>query len=70
MTKNKVICSLLIVLIFVSLFALPLNTKAKTIKEFEEEAEKYTKQLQEKQANLAKKRWNPFKRKLIKAIKK
>ncbi|MDD5887976.1 MAG: peptidoglycan DD-metalloendopeptidase family protein [bacterium] len=54
MTKNKVICSLLIVLIFVSLFALPLNTKAKTIKEFEEEAEKYTKQLQEKQANLAK----------------
>lgn len=38
----------------VSIFALPIETQAKTIKEFEAEVDKYTKQLQEKKNNLAK----------------
>lgn len=48
MKMKKIICSIIIVSIFVSLFALPLNTKAKTIKDFEEEIEKYTKELEDK----------------------
>ena len=39
MKIKKIICSIIIVSVFVSLFALPLNTKAKTIKEFEAEVE-------------------------------
>ena len=53
--KLQKICSVfLILLLFVSFFALPLDTKAKTIQQFEEEVEKYTKQLQEKQDKIAK----------------
>lgn len=48
MNNNKIICSIIIVSIFVSLISLPINTKAKTIKEFEREVEKYTKELEEK----------------------
>ncbi len=47
MKTKKIICSIIIVSIFVSFFTLPLNTKAKTIKEFEAEVEKYTKELEE-----------------------
>jgi len=54
MKIHKTIIHLLILLTFVSLIALPMETQAKTIKEFEAEVEKYTKQLEEKKANLAK----------------
>ena len=52
--KNKPIIYSLIFLMVVSIFALPIETQAKTIKEFEAEVDKYTKQLQEKKNNLAK----------------
>lgn len=53
MKIKKIICSIIIVSVFVSLFALPLNTKAKTIKEFEAEVEKYTNELESKKNALA-----------------
>ena len=45
---------LLIIVLLVSLFALPMNTEAKTIAQFEAEVNKYTAELQEKKNNLAK----------------
>lgn len=51
---KKIICLSSIVIAFVSLLALPLNTEAKTIKEFEDEAKKYTQELEKKKQNLAK----------------
>ena len=53
MKIKKIICSIIIVSVFVSLFALPLNTKAKTIKEFEAEVEKYTNELESKKNAIA-----------------
>lgn len=53
MKKKKIICSIIIVSIFVSLFALPLNTNAKTIKDFEAEVERYTKELEAKKSQVA-----------------
>ena len=44
----------LVIVLLLSLVALPINTKAKTIQEFEAEVEKYTKQLEEKKSKLAK----------------
>lgn len=54
MKLKKSFCLVIIVLLVVSLFALPLNAQAKTIQEFENEVTKYTKELEEKKANLAK----------------
>ena len=51
---KKTITILIAIITLVSLLALPMNTRAKTLAEFEAEVEKYTKQLQETQANLAK----------------
>lgn len=53
MKKNKIICLVLIFGLLLSLVALPLNTSAKTIKQFEDEVAKYTKQLEDKKNNLA-----------------
>ena len=53
--KYKKIVNLLIILSFtVSYTALPLDTNAKTIKEFEDEVSKYTADLKEKQDKIAK----------------
>lgn len=52
MKKN--ISMLLVIVILVSFFALPMNTNAKTIAEFQAEVNKFTEQLNEKKANLAK----------------
>ena len=41
-------------MLLVSFIALPLDTSAKTIKEFEEEVTKYTQEMERKRANLAK----------------
>lgn len=54
MRKKKIIANLLIGISLFSLIALPIETKAKTIKEFEAEVEKYTNQLQEKKNKIAK----------------
>ncbi len=54
MNKKKILASLMIPVCLVSLIALPIETKAKTIKEFEAEVEKYTKELQEKKDKVAK----------------
>lgn len=51
---NKFLSLLLVVVVLVSFFALPMDTKAKTVAEFDAEVKKYTAQLQETQANLAK----------------
>lgn len=51
--RKKIVYSL-ILLTLVSLVALPIETQAQTIKEFEAEVTKYTKQLEEKKQNLAK----------------
>ena len=51
--KKKIPVLFLILLILVSYVALPLDTKAKTIKEFEAEVEKYTKELQERKDKIA-----------------
>lgn len=45
---------LLIIVLLVSLIALPMNTRAKTIAQFEAEVQKYTAELKEKQNSLAK----------------
>lgn len=54
MRIRKTVILTLIVLTLVSLFALPIDTKAKTIKEFEAEVAKYTKELEEKKSKIAK----------------
>lgn len=51
---KKKINLLLVIVILVSFFALPMNTSAKTIAQFEAEVEKFTKELNAKKANLAK----------------
>lgn len=53
MNKKIIIISSIMILV-VSLIALPLDTKAKTLNQFEEEVTRYTKELEEKKANLAK----------------
>lgn len=52
--KSKYLSVFLILLIIVSMYALPIETKAKTIKEFQAEVDSYTKQLEEKKAKVAK----------------
>ena len=52
--KNKLLIITSIVLTLVSFVALPIDTSAKTIQEFEAEVSKYTKELENKKANLAK----------------
>ena len=54
MKRRKAFCTLSIILMLTPLIALPIKVKAKTISQFEAEVENYTKQLEEKQANLAK----------------
>lgn len=54
MKKYKKISIIVIILLLVSTLILPVETNAKTIKEFQAEVEQYTKQLEEKQARLAK----------------
>lgn len=54
MKKSKIISIFAIILVLVSTLILPVETKAKTIKEFQAEVEQYTKQLEEKKARLAK----------------
>lgn len=54
MNKNKNIAFFLIPLCLVSLIALPIETNAKTIKEFEAEVEKFTKELQAKKDKVTK----------------
>lgn len=51
--KNKILILFTIFLIIVSYIALPLDTKAKTIQQFEQEVEKYTQELQNKKNSLA-----------------
>lgn len=51
---KKTLLMLLVVAVLVSSFALPIDTKAKTIAEFDAEVKQYTKELQDTQANLAK----------------
>ena len=52
--KNKLLVLASIILLLVSFVALPIDTSAKTIQQFEAEINSYTKQLEEKKANLAK----------------
>ena len=54
MIMKKVLVITSILLTLVSFVALPVDTSAKTIKEFEAEVEKYTQELEAKKANLAK----------------
>ena len=56
-----------IILLLVSFIALPTDTSAKTIQEFENEVTRYTKELEEKKANLA--RNNEEIKQIIKKIK-
>lgn len=51
---KKFIAFSLVIVLLVSMFALPTDTSAKTIAEFEAEVEKFTAELNEKKANLAK----------------
>lgn len=52
--KNKILIVSTILITLISLLALPIDTRAKTIQEFEAEIEEYTSQLEQKKANLAK----------------
>ena len=52
--KNKFLVVTSIILLLVSFVALPTDTSAKTIQEFENEVTRYTKELENKKANLAK----------------
>ena len=52
--KNKLLILSALVLTIVSFVALPMDTRAKTIQEFEAEISKYTRELENKKANLAK----------------
>lgn len=51
--KNKLLVITSIILLLVSFVALPIDTSAKTIQEFEAEVNRYTKELENKKANLA-----------------
>lgn len=51
--KQKSLIILSILLLLVSFVALPIETRAKTIQQFEEEVEKYTKELQDRKAKIA-----------------
>ncbi len=51
---KKVLSLLLVIIVIVTTIALPVDTKAQTIKEFEAEVEKYTKELEEKKNKIAK----------------
>ena len=51
--NNKLLIGFSIFLVLVSFVALPIDTSAKTIKEFEAEVDKYTKDLQERKAKIA-----------------
>lgn len=51
---RKTVNLLLVIVLLVSFFALPMNTSAKTIAQFEAEVQKYTAELNAKKANLAK----------------
>ena len=53
MMRNKIIAISLIAIILVSFLALPIDTRAKTIAQFEEEVKKYTQELQEKKDKIA-----------------
>ena len=52
--KNKLLIGTSIILLLVSFVALPTDTSAKTIQEFEAEVSRYTQELENKKANLAK----------------
>ncbi|MDD6941822.1 MAG: hypothetical protein SOV80_01235, partial [Bacilli bacterium] len=54
MKKTKIVSVTIIIALLMTLVALPINTSAKTIKQFEDEVAKYTKELQAKKDNLAK----------------
>ena len=54
MKKTKIVSVTIIISLLMTLVALPINTSAKTIKQFEDEVAKYTKELQAKKDNLAK----------------
>lgn len=54
MKKTKIVSVTTIIALLMTLVALPINTSAKTIKQFEDEVAKYTKELQDKKDNLAK----------------
>lgn len=54
MGNKKIISAFFVSISLFSFIALPLETKAKTIKEFEAEVEKYTKELEEKRSKIAK----------------
>ena len=51
--KNKLLIISSILLILISFVALPLDTNAKTIQEFEAEVSKYTKELEERKSKIA-----------------
>ena len=51
--KNKLLVITSMFLLLVSFVALPTDTSAKTIQQFEEEVNRYTKELENKKANLA-----------------
>ena len=52
--KNKLLIGTSIILLLVSFVALPTDTSAKTIQEFENEVTRYTQEMEERKANLAK----------------
>ena len=51
---KKFLTTLLAIIVIVTTIALPVDTKAQTIKEFEAEVEQYTKELEEKNSKIAK----------------
>ena len=51
---KKLLVGTSIILLLVSFIALPTDTSAKTIQEFENEVTRYTQELENKKANLAK----------------
>ena len=51
--KNKFLIIFTIFIVLVSFIALPIDTSAKTIQEFQAEVEKYTKELQDRKAKIA-----------------
>ena len=52
--KKKIIVSILIIIIVFTTIALPVETQAQTIREFESEVERYTKELEDKKSKIAK----------------
>ena len=53
MRKNKIIIASIVFLLFLSLYTLPIETRAKTVKQFEAEIEKYTQELENRRARIA-----------------